>query len=154
MRQALCIIPNSFKLELWPRNAQFRSKSVFCVPCELEIIWKTLKNNKVLLLYRIELCLSLRSHQWIQTWLTVRKPSIRVKIGDFLCCVSSKFDEWSWTTIGHLFYAASGFVHHLIAISEFKLSRWYHDRNIVQKGVKDGRTDRQTDGRTDRQMCS
>ena len=28
---------------------------------------------------------------------------------------------WSWKSIGHLFYVASSFVHHFIAISEFKL---------------------------------
>ena len=32
-----------------------------------------------------------------------------------------KFDVWPWKTIGHLFYATSSFVHHSIAISEFKL---------------------------------
>ena len=47
---------------------------------------------------------------------TVRKRSIRVKIGEFLSHVTLKFDGWPWT-IGHLFYVASSFVHHLIAIS-------------------------------------
>ena len=28
---------------------------------------------------------------------------------------------WPWKTIGHLFYATSSFVHHFIAIGEFKL---------------------------------
>ena len=32
-----------------------------------------------------------------------------------------KFDGWPQKTIGHLFYATSSFVHHFIAISEFKL---------------------------------
>ena len=32
-----------------------------------------------------------------------------------------KFDGWPWKTIGHLSYIASSFVHHFIAISEFKL---------------------------------
>ena len=39
----------------------------------------------------------------------------------FLPSVSFIFDRWPWKTIGHLFYATSGFVHHLIAIGEFKL---------------------------------
>ena len=46
--------------------------------------------------------------------------SIPVKIGDFLSRINLKFDGWPWKTIGHLFYASS-FVHHSIAISEFKL---------------------------------
>ena len=32
-----------------------------------------------------------------------------------------KFDGWPWKTIGHLFYAASSFVQHFVAIGEFKL---------------------------------
>ena len=32
-----------------------------------------------------------------------------------------KFDEWPWKTIGHLFYATSSYVHHFVAIGEFKL---------------------------------
>ena len=61
------------------------------------------------------------SHQWIHTKVTVRKRSIRVKIGDFLSHVTLKFDVWHWKTIGYLFYVASSFMHDLIAISEFKL---------------------------------
>ena len=32
-----------------------------------------------------------------------------------------KFNRWHWKTIGHLFYAASSFVHHFVAIGELKL---------------------------------
>ena len=39
----------------------------------------------------------------------------------FLSHVTLKFDRLLWKTIRHLFYAASSFVHHFIAISEFKL---------------------------------
>ena len=35
--------------------------------------------------------------------------------------VTLKFDWWPWKTIGHLFYVASSFVYHFIAISGFKL---------------------------------
>ena len=35
--------------------------------------------------------------------------------------VTLKFDGWPWKTIGHLFYATSIFVHHLVAIDELKL---------------------------------
>ena len=34
-------------------------------------------------------------------------------------------DAWPWQTIGHLFYDFSSFVHHLIAIGEFKLELQY-----------------------------
>ena len=39
----------------------------------------------------------------------------------FLSRVALKFDAWPWKTIGHIFYTASSFVHHSIAIGEFKL---------------------------------
>ena len=39
----------------------------------------------------------------------------------FLSHVTLKFDEWSWKTIGHLFYATSSFVHYFTAIGELKL---------------------------------
>ena len=39
----------------------------------------------------------------------------------FLSRMTLKFDEWPWKTIGHLFYATSSFLHHILAIGEFKL---------------------------------
>ena len=39
----------------------------------------------------------------------------------FLSYETLKFDGWPWKTIGHLFYAASSFVHQFPAIGEFKL---------------------------------
>ena len=93
----------------------------FFVLCDLEIWRMTLDNNRAPLLYYIELCASFQSHEWIQTGVTVRKCSIWVKICNFLSSVTLKFDGWPWKTIGHLFYVASSFVHHFIAISGFKL---------------------------------
>ena len=93
----------------------------FFAPCDLEIWWMTLENKRAPVLYYIKLCTSFQSHGWIQTGVTVRKRSIRVKIGNFLSCVTLKFDGWPWKTIGHLFYVASSFVHHFLAISELKL---------------------------------
>ena len=81
----------------------------------------TLKNNRAPLLWYIKLCASFQSHRWIQTKVTVRKRSIRVKISYLLSPVTLKFDGWPWKTIGHLFYVASSFMHDFIAISEFKL---------------------------------
>ena len=86
-----------------------------------EIWWMSLKNNRAPLLYYIKLCASFQSHGWIQTEVTVRKRSIRVRIDDFLSHVTLKFDRWPWKTIRHLFYASSSFVHHFISIIEFKL---------------------------------
>ena len=72
--------------------------------------WSQLKNNGTPLLYYVKLCAWFQTHWWIQTAVTVQKRSIWVKIGDFLSCVTLKFDGWPWQTIGHLFYATSSFV--------------------------------------------
>ena len=77
----------------------------FFVPCHLEIWRMNLKNNRAPLLCCFKLCASFHSHLWIQTKVTVRNYSIRVKIGDFLSSVTLKFDRWTWKTIGHLFHS-------------------------------------------------
>ena len=81
----------------------------------------TSKNNKAPLLYYIKLCASFQIHWWIQTGVTVRKCSIRVKIGEFLSRVTLKFDEWSWKIIGRHFCTTLSFVQHFQAIGIFKL---------------------------------
>ena len=72
-----------FKLELQSGNAQFGSKSTIFEPCDLAIWRMTLKNNRAPLLCYFKLCASFRSHQWFQTWVTVRKRPIWVKFDDF-----------------------------------------------------------------------
>ena len=39
----------------------------------------------------------------------------------FFSPVTLQLDGWPWKTIGHLFYATSSFVQHLVAIGDFKL---------------------------------
>ena len=39
----------------------------------------------------------------------------------FFCLVTLQFDLWPWKTIEHLSYGTSSFVHHFVAISDFKL---------------------------------
>ena len=43
------------------------------------------------------------------------------KSANSLSRVILKFEGWPWKIIGHLFYATSKFVHHFVAIGEFKL---------------------------------
>ena len=81
----------------------------------------TLKNKRAPLLCYFKLYASFHCHQWIQTGVRVRKRPIRVKIVAFLAPVTLTFDGWPWKTIGHLSYATSSFVHHFIAIGDFKL---------------------------------
>ena len=88
---------------------------------DLEIWWMTSKNNRAPLLYYIKICASFQNHWWIQTGITVRKRSIRVKISDFWSRVTLKFDIWPWKTLWHLLYTVSSLVHHFKSMGEFKL---------------------------------
>ena len=122
--QALCIISEpsvisnlSYSPEM-PNLGQIRR---FLEPRDLAIWRMTLKNNRAPLLFYFKLCASFRNHWCIETWVTVRKRPIWVKFDDFYSRVTLKFDGWPWKTIGHLFYATSSFVHHFVAIGEFKL---------------------------------
>ena len=81
-----------FELQLLSRNAQFGSKSaIFCPGWPWNSMDDLEKNRDPLLCY-IKLCASFQSHRWIQTKVTVRKRSIRAKMGDFLPRVTLKFD--------------------------------------------------------------
>ena len=101
-------------LELYS-NPQFFS------PCEHEIWWMTLENNKAPLLYYVKICASFQINLWNQTGVTVWQSTIQVKIGKFLSRVTLKSDAWPWKTIRHHFYTMSSFVHHFKAMGEFKL---------------------------------
>ena len=103
--------------------------------CDLKIWRMALKNTREPLLCYIKLCASFQSHRWIQTGGIIRKRSIRVKIGDFLSSVTSKFDGRPWKSIGHLFNDASSFVHHFIAVSEFKLKLQSENAQFGSKSV-------------------
>ena len=73
-----------------------------------------------------ELLITLRSYG-----ATVRKRPIWVNI-DFLSCVTLQLDVWPWKTIEHLFYATSSFVHHFVAIGDFKLEIQSETPNLGQ----------------------
>ena len=124
-----------FKLGLQSGNAQFGSKSVIYCPMWPKIGRITLKNNRAPLLCCFKLYVSFHSHRWIQTRVTVWKRSIRVKIADFLSCMTLKFDGWPWKTIGHLLLATSIFVHHFVAIYEFKLELQYGNAKFGSKST-------------------
>ena len=54
------------------------------------------KNNRAPLVFYIKLCASFQIHPWSQTWVTIRKPSIGVKIGDFF--VLCNLEIWRMTS--------------------------------------------------------
>ena len=111
-----------FKLELQSGNAPIWVKfDDFWSRVTLQFdVWPW-KNNRAPLLCYFKLYASFRSHQWIQAGVTVRKRPIWVKIDDLFSRVTLQFDIWPCKTIRHLFYATSSFVHHFVAIGDFKL---------------------------------
>ena len=121
--QALCIISYPSVIPNWrysPETPNLGQNRRFLEPCDLAIWRMTLKNNRAPLLCYFQLYASFHSHRWIQAGVTVWKHPIWVKIIDFFLAV------WPCNltndlTIGHLFYATSSFVHHFVAIGEFKL---------------------------------
>ena len=68
-------------------------------------------------LYYIQLCASFQSHRWFQTVVTVNSCINRRSLSR----VTLIFDEWPLKLIGRLFYTTSSFVHHFIAMCQFKL---------------------------------
>ena len=122
--QALCIISyplvNS-NLSYSPETLNSGETRQFFEPYDLEILRMTLKNNTASLLCYFKLCVSFRTHWWIQIGVTVRKRPIWVKFDDFYSRTTLKFDGWPCKKIGYLFYATSSFVQHFVAIGEFKL---------------------------------
>ena len=126
------IVIGEFKLKLQSVNAQFGSKStIFIVPCDLEIWWMTLKNNRAPLLSNIKLYASFHHHMWIQTGVMVRK-----RLNGVMTSVTLTFDLWPWP----LAWTS------LLSLENFMMIQgWEH----CQKGVTDGQTDRQTDGQTE-----
>ena len=108
--------------ELQSGNAQLcKNRRFFFSRVTLKFDRWPWKNNRAPLLCYINLCASFSSHWWIQTWVTVTKHPIWVKINDIFSRVTFKHDGWPWKTIVHLFYATSSFVHHFVPIGEFKL---------------------------------
>ena len=136
--QTLCIISKSSMNSISSYNPEMlnsgQNRRLF-VPCDLEIWWMTFKSNRAPLLCYIKLFASFESHLSIQTGVTVRKRSIRVKIGDFLSRVTLEFDGWPWKTLGHLFYDSASFVHHFVTIGEFKLELQSGNAQIWSKST-------------------
>ena len=66
-----------------PETANLGQNRWCFVPCDLEIWWMTLENNRASLLCCFKLCATFHSHRWIQTGVTVRRRPIWVKFDDF-----------------------------------------------------------------------
>ena len=93
----------------------------FFEPCDLEIWWMTFKNNRAPLLCYFKLCAAFRSHWWIQTGVKSPETPNLGQIRHFLESCDLEIWQMTFKTIRHLFYATSSFLHHFVAIGEFKL---------------------------------
>ena len=99
----------------------------------------TLKNNRAPLLSIIKLNASFHHHAWIQTRVTVRK-----RLSWVFTSVTLTFDLWPWP------FAWASLLSLVITPENFMMIRWWEHG---EKGVTDGRTDRQTDGQTENTIC-
>ena len=122
--QALCIIlyplVNS-NLSYSPETPNLCQIGWFLEPCDLEIWRMTLQYNRAPLLCYFKLCASFRSHWWIQTPMQSGNPQSGSNSTIFRAVRPSNLTDDLAKTIGHLFYATSSFLHHCVAIGEFKL---------------------------------
>ena len=129
--QCYCKLCASFHshwcIQIWvtvrkrPISGQIRR---FLEPCDLEIWWMTLKNNRAPLLSNIKLYASFHHHMWIQTGVTVRKRLSWV--------VTLTFDLWPWPFAWTLLWSL------VITPENFMMIPWWEHS---QKGVTDRRTE-------------
>ena len=130
------------KLSYSPETPNLGQILRFLEPCDLEIWWMTLKNNRAPLLSNIKLYASFHLHNWIQTGVTVRK-----RLSWVVTSVTLTFDLWPWPFAWTLLWSL------VITPENFMIIRWWeHSQKGVTDRQTDRRTDGQTDGRTDRQM--
>ena len=104
------------------RECSIRVKIGDFVPCDHEILWMTLKNNRAPFLYYAKFCASFQSHGWIQTGVTIRECPIRVKIGDFVPC---NLEIWRMTLKNN----------RAPLLCYFKLCASFHSHQWIQTGV-------------------
>ena len=127
--QALCIISLPLVDSNWnysPETTNLGQNQRFFFSRVTFKIWRmTLKINRAPFLSNIKFVATFHRHMWIQTGVIARKRSIRVKISNFFF-IPCHLQIWRMTleNNGHLFYATLSFVHHFVAICEFKLGLW------------------------------
>ena len=103
-----------------------QNRQIF-VQCDIEIWWMTLKNNRAHLLCYIKLCASFQSHRWIQTGVTVRKRSIRVRIRYFFS--PCDLEIWWMTSKNN----RAPLLYRFKRCASFHSHRWIQTKVIVRK---------------------
>ena len=141
LHQALCILFKPWVNSNWsysPQTLNAGQNWRFFLSCvTLKFNRWPKKNNRAPLLCCFKIWASFHSHQWIQTGVTIQKRPIWAKINVLLHSVTLKFHRWPCKTIGHLFYASSGFINHFIANSEFKLELHTVRRHTIWVKIDD-----------------
>ena len=117
-----------FKLELQSGNAQSGSNSTIF---RAVWPWNLMDDLEKPLLNIIKLYALFHHHMWIQTGVTVRK-----RLSWVLTSVTLTFDLWPWP------FAWTSLLSLIIPPDNFMMIRWWE---LSDKGVTDGRMDRQTD---------
>ena len=87
----------------------------------------TSENNRAPLLYCIKLCALFQINRWIQTWVTVRKHPIRVKISDFFCPV------WPWNLMEDLLNNRAPLLYYIKLCASFQSHEWIQSGVTVRK---------------------
>ena len=123
--QALCIISNPSVNSNWnysPEKPKAGQKRRFVVPCDFEIWWMILKNNRVLFCSTLSLCIISKpsvNSNWSYD------PGTLISGQNWRFFIPCDIEIWGKTLKNNratfLCYAASSFMHHFIAIIEFKL---------------------------------
>ena len=116
-----------FKLELQSGNAQLGSKSAFFFSRDLEIWRMTFTNKREPPLYWVKLCALFQSHGLIKTGVTVRKCSIRVKVGDFF--VPCDLEIWQMTLKNN----RAPLLNYVKFCASFQSHRWIQTWVIARK---------------------
>ena len=111
-----------FKLELQSGNAQFGSKVViFCPPWSQNLTNDLEKQQGTSSQLLKALCFISKPSIYSKWSYSPETPNLGQNRRFFLSRVTLKFDEWSWKTTGHLFYAPSSSVYHFIAFCGIKM---------------------------------
>ena len=109
----------------------------FFVPCDLEIWWITLENNRTPLLHYVKLCASFQSISEF-TRVSCYSPETLNTGQNQQLFVPCDLEIW-WMTVKNnrasLLDTASSFVHNFIAISEFKLELQSGKANFRSKSM-------------------
>ena len=118
-----------------PETPNLGQNRQFSGPCDLEIWWMTLKNNRAPLLSNIKLYESFQNHMWIQTGVRLWK-----RLSWVMTSVTLIFDIWPWP------FEWTSLMSMVKTPENFMLIRWgEHSEKPVMDRQTDGQTDRRTE---------